>query len=139
MKDGILKVLRWLLVLPASFLLSGAAAWLSEKVATLQYVINVIGSPTTIEQYFYAIFANVVYGWVFVSAGTATAPSRRPLVAAILICVLLAVMGYVGYHGTLKSGLSPILALLLIAGYIVGAALAVGMVIIENRSVKSAA
>lgn len=141
MRNIVLAALRWVLVLPASFFASGAAAWLVAAVTGLSYSINVVAAPNSIEQYFYAVAADFIYGWVFVSAGAATAPGRRPIVAVILICLLVAVMGYVAYNGTLKieGFIATIWAALRIAAYIGGAAVATWLIVVEGRAAKTSA
>lgn len=141
MRNILLAALRWVLVLPASFFASWAAAWLFGLVTRLQYSSNVVEAPTLVEQTFYSVAAAVVYGWVFVSAGAATAPGRRSIVAVVLACVLVAVMGYLVYHGALsiEGFIAAMWAALHITGYVGGAAIAVWMAVIENRNVKTSA
>lgn len=139
MRNIVLAALRWVLVLPASFFASGAAAWLFGVVTGLQYAINVVAAPNSIEQNFYAVAADFIYGWVFVSAGAATAPGRRPIVAVTLICVLVASMVYTMSHGTLRDGISVIWAALRTMGYIGGATLAVWIIVLEGRTAKAPA
>jgi hypothetical protein len=131
---------RWLLVLPAAFVASGTSAWLFSFLANLTHTINVVAAANTIEQHFYVIAANFVYGWVFVSAGTATAPGHRSAVSVVLVFVLLTAMGFVAYNGSLMLDgfLATMWAVLRVVGYVAGAAVAVWMIVAAQQRVASA-
>jgi hypothetical protein len=142
MKNSIYTTaLRWLLVLPVSFLASGTVSWLVGTLASLTHTVSVVAATNSIEQHFYGIAANFAYGWAFVAAGTVTAPNRRPTVAITLILVLAAAMSFVAYNGTprIEGFLATMWAALRIAGYVGGAVVAVTLVIVDNRSAKTQA
>lgn len=136
-RSNFTAALRWLFVVPVAFFAGGTAAWLLGFLSNFTHTFNVIADANSIERQFYAVAADFAYGWAFVAAGTATAPSRRSSVAIVLICILVVVMSYAAYSGSLEIGV--IFAALRTAGYIGGAALAVWVAIVEGRSKKASA
>jgi hypothetical protein len=129
---------RWLLVLPVSFFAGGAAAWIFSVIVGRSYADFIISGPTTFAHNLYAISAEIIYGWVLVSVGTATAPSRRPVVATALFCLLCAEIVVTDFFGALRPGVTPMSAALRVMGYVVGAAIAVQMVFVKHRIARAA-
>lgn len=138
MKSGALATWsRWLLVVPVAFFASGAAAWVFSLVAGISNVEYHVSGPTTLAENIYEVAADIIYGWVLVSAGTATAPIRRSAIAVALFCLLLVAMGYFIYnYRALGPGVTPMWMLLRLVGYVAGAAIAVRMVFVKYRREK---